>query len=364
MPTEGEVDIDPEGVTLEMSDKAVDLTESARASRRLTGLNERLRRGNEKLGTMVIHKGKPEKVHTLCSQPGVKGIVWTFKDMVTAEWLSLGEKYDRADMKQQVYDENVQMSLLSALLLTIVFPLSYEFNDDWLPTGHAGYIASTWLDNQLDEPFWHDVSLCGYIGGVMGMLFSMLTSIFTMLASGELNEDYMLKFYDQYLGIGRKLPYFFFQIGVVFFLVVGTVPRWILCFQTLGALVIFAIFVGLCIVIFLVLGLIGVVQGAHMTVFVEQSYPEVGMSEETVLQLGKKYFDVMGDHINLDDFVRSIQPVAEVAGCDYSVPLTFKSRVLCRKIFWMLLGADLGMKMDEATLSRIVLGADYRQNKA
>merc|ERR1712093_134114 len=162
-----------------------------------------------------------------------------------------------------IYDENVQLSLLSALLLTIVFPLAYEFNNDWIELAQDGYIATHWLQQPLDERFWHDLNLMSYIMGIIGMIFSMLVSVFTMLAAGELGEDYMLRFFDQYLGVARKLPYYFFQTGIAIFLLGGTAPRWVLCFQTFGVIVVFMVVVGVLVMIFLIFGLVGVVQGAH-----------------------------------------------------------------------------------------------------
>jgi hypothetical protein len=91
----------------------------------------------------------------------------------TQKWMDVAAEHTQSNVKASLYDENVQLGFISALVLTMVFPLMYEFNIDWYEVAQTGFIARNteyYLGiNVFDEAFmgiWHDLSMAGYNWGV------------------------------------------------------------------------------------------------------------------------------------------------------------------------------------------------------
>ena len=86
----------------------------------------------------------------------------------TQKWMDVAAEHTQANVKASMYDENVQLALVSSLVLTMVFPLMYEFVIDWYELAMTGVVA-TWGEhyfgiNLFREEYmgiWHDISLWG-----------------------------------------------------------------------------------------------------------------------------------------------------------------------------------------------------------
>jgi len=167
-----------------------------------------------------------------------------FMSMITGGFLTLTKA------KDNVRNECTNIGLVSALMLTIVVPMSYDNLSDWLEEDYIGSgtaFADSYIGTWLNEaqiipiedavPVLYDVSLFFYAVGVNGYLISTLTSIVMLFCVGELSTDAgcaeWLERLERAVFFARA-PYFF-QVCASFF-AYAAILRWVLTVKTLPGL--------------------------------------------------------------------------------------------------------------------------------
>ena len=158
--------------------------------------------------------------------------------MITGGFLTL------TGTKDNVRNECANISLVSALLLTIIVQMSYDNLSDWLEEDYIGsgtafadsYIG-TWLNEaqiiQIEDavPVLHDVSLFFYAVGIYGYFSSTIASVAMLLCVGELSTDAGCAEWLERAGFFARAPYLF-QVSASFF-VYAKILRWVLGVKTL-----------------------------------------------------------------------------------------------------------------------------------
>ena len=161
--------------------------------------------------------------------------------MITGGFLTLTEA------KDSVRNECNYIGLVSALMLSIVVPMSYDNLSDWLEEDYIGSgtdFADSYIGTWLSEaqiipiedavPVLYDVSLFFYAVGVNGYLSSTIASIVMLFCVGELSTDAGCAEWLERAGFFARAPYFF-QVSASFF-VYAAILRWVLAVKTLPGL--------------------------------------------------------------------------------------------------------------------------------
>ena len=147
--------------------------------------------------------------------------------------------------KDNVGNECTNIGLVSALMLTIIVPMSYDNLSDWLEEDYVGSgtaFAESYIGKQLSEsqienalPWLHDVSLFFYAVGINGFLSSTIASIGMLLCVGELSTDAGCTEWLKRAGIFVRAPYFLLLSATLF--VYAVLLRWVLAVKTLPGLI-------------------------------------------------------------------------------------------------------------------------------
>jgi len=171
--------------------------------------------------------GKP---NSGASAPKVSyfGALWK---LCTGSFLTLTENYACEGpvdgIKQSVFDENVNLAVISALLLTLVVPMFFESWEDYLSEdfdGSGTLFIEGYIGSRLDENavkvatrWLADIGHCFYLLSTGGFLFSTLASVYILLCVNEIGSDNGVSVFLRQMGAAIKLPYIFFSFGMVCF---------------------------------------------------------------------------------------------------------------------------------------------------
>ena len=147
--------------------------------------------------------------------------------------------------KDNVGSECANIGLVSALMLTIIVPMSYESLSDWLEEDYVGSgfaFAEGYIGEKLSEaqignalPWLHDVSLFFYAVGICGFLSSTVASICMLLCISEVSTDAGCAEWLRVAGVFTRAPYLLFLAGTFFMW--SVLIRWLLAVKTLAGLV-------------------------------------------------------------------------------------------------------------------------------
>jgi len=143
-----------------------------------------------------------------------------FFRLTTADWLTKNDQSE-ANAKGNFADENVNLSLVCALLFTSFLPIFYTesaaMND---PTqGLALDIERSWLTQMnyqyLSASFLHDMILFFYAFALGNACLGTLISVFYTLAASQCENDNKAVVLMNILGFFSRLPYLFFATGII-----------------------------------------------------------------------------------------------------------------------------------------------------
>eukprot|EP00438_Fugacium_kawagutii_P031722 Skav215984 [mRNA] locus=scaffold4378:65161:68471:+ [translate_table: standard] len=174
----------------------------------------------------------PEKqVEKTMNPKAPETFVWLLYSLFTGKYLALSDKLITSDRqvtgaKDNLINECTNMGLISALLLTIVLPMSYESVTDWLEEDYAGsgflfgdsYIGSLLTEDQIQNGlvFLNDFSLIFYVMGVLGFLESTCGTVVQLLCVAEVATDSGRQDFMRRVGKATHAPFMLFLVGGAF----------------------------------------------------------------------------------------------------------------------------------------------------
>ena len=143
--------------------------------------------------------------------------------------------------RENLVNECTNLGLISALMLTIVVPMSLDNVNDWLEEDFVGsgfaYLDG-WLgqhegENQVMNtiPGLHDMTLICYFLGGLGYLCSTILTVLILLCAGEISTDAGVEEFLRQVGSGTRIPYLFWWNGSLF--VIPAATRYLLFCRTL-----------------------------------------------------------------------------------------------------------------------------------
>lgn len=177
---------------------------------------------------------------------------WTGKFMTLADNLITSDNTVTSGAKDNLVNECTNTGLISALMLTIVVPMSFDSVTDWLEedytgSGYAfvdGYIGqaigATAAENAV--AFLNDFSLLFYVFGTFGYLASTILTVIMLLCVGELGTDMGCEEYLRGIGHSTRAPYLLFMAGCGFAIPAGA--RYACTIKTLPGLIILGLILG------------------------------------------------------------------------------------------------------------------------
>ena len=178
-----------------------------------------------------------------------------FKSACTGRFLTLADDLITSDngvkagAKDNLVNECANTGLISALMLTIIVPLSFENLSDWLEedyvgSGYAfvdGFIGQRLSEAQSENALaaLHDLSLIFYAVGIIGFLNATVTTICVLLCVGELSTDAGCAEWLKRVGHVTRAPYLLSLSACAF--TASVIVRWALSVKTLLGLIVLSV---------------------------------------------------------------------------------------------------------------------------
>ena len=160
---------------------------------------------------------------------GEIGWLWTLWYGITGRWLVVSEQscgaLNAQGIKQSVFDQHVNLAIVSALLLTVEIPLALEFASDYLEEGSTnslfnGAVAKLlnqniegeeWLDDWIG--YLEEFGLLCYGFASLCNFTAVLLCCFILLSVIELQSDVAVVGFVKSMGRLYSIPYVFWVVG-------------------------------------------------------------------------------------------------------------------------------------------------------
>lgn len=169
------------------------------------------------------------------------GFLWTLWYGFTGRWLSISEQssdsLDAEGMKQAVFDQHVNLAIVSALLLSFMIPLAMEHSGDYLEKGETNSLFNGVIAQLLNKDLgvdaisdWigtlEDFNYCCYGIAALCNFTAVLLCCFVLLAVIELQTDEAVVSFVKAMGWFYPLPYILWIIGSFLPFLPLTVRSW------------------------------------------------------------------------------------------------------------------------------------------
>jgi hypothetical protein len=264
-------------------------------------------------------------------------------------------EYVQTDVKDALYDEQTQLALVSSLVLTMTFPLLYEFSIDWYEMATVGFIGRNteyylginifgeeWL------PAWHDLSLCGYNWGMACLFCSLMACLVQLIVLNQIDEEHSITYVKALGPAAKKFTFRMLILGLVLPLAGPMLIRINAVIQTLGG---FIIHVGTApIIAYVAFTIFRTVKALYVCLDEQEAYDPIVLKEDDVIELCTKYFDEHPDDFSASDFCNSL---TFVTAKKYKVPLSYGTKLRAVKSFFTVLSEREGLDLDKRTIGKL-----------
>jgi hypothetical protein len=275
----------------------------------------------------------------------------------TQKWMDVAAEHTQTNVKVSMYDENVQLALVSSLVLTMVFPLMYEFVIDWYELAMTGVIAE-WGQHYFGinffrkeyEGIWHDISLWGYNLGMSLMITAVVACLIQLIVINEITEEQAIT-YTRSLGpVAKKFSFRAMVCGLIVPMVGPMLIRIFATQQTIFGFIFWAS-TGIP-VLFVAFTIYRTVKALYICVEESESYDEIALTEAECMAMCKKYFDKFPDTYNLQGYVNCLMVVTPRS---FKIQLTYPTKVRALKCFYQELCDREGFSINHQTLSKLCI---------
>jgi hypothetical protein len=260
---------------------------------------------------------------------------------------------DPKGLKSTLSDANSSLAVVNALLLSMIFPMSMA-PDDWMEDAREGWVAQTfgleWMFDEYWWTWWYDQSIVGFRIGLGAMMMAVCASVFQMLAINEIQDDNHAQVYINTISDhARKFPFRSMIIGLIapFGFSVGI--RHSLTYRTLLGVVGFNLTVGV-IGAYLAYTIYHIMKAVYISVEEKDKFEQTSIPESTIAILVEEYFELKPEHFDIHDWLHKLSDVTDKG---YAVPLTYCTRMLARKHFYIRSGKALGLELPPETIAKL-----------
>jgi hypothetical protein len=273
------------------------------------------------------------------------------------KWMDVAAEHTQSDVKNALYDENVQLALISSLVLTMVFPLMYEFNIDWYEDAQSGFISrmTEWLLgwSVYDDYFkgwWHDLTMAGYNWGVACLLTCVLGCVFQLIIINQITEEQSITYVKALGPMAKKFSFRVMIIGLILPLAGPMSIRINSVMQTPGGF--FHYGVSGIIVVYILFTIFRGVKALYVCVEESEAYDDIVLSMEECQVRCDAYFKKFPDEYTLEGFSNLLMFVTPKL---YKVPLTYATKVRACTTFYRTMAKREGLKLSEELLAQLAI---------
>jgi hypothetical protein len=187
--------------------------------------------------------------------------------LASGNWLNINDKEERS-AREQMMGENVNISLICALMFTTFIPIYYteparlEIPEDGLTISIYNGFINSWQPIKFTSNDIHDWFDSFYIIATAGACFGTMVSVFYMLACNECVVDSKVMVLRHYLGRASVAPFYFFAIGIISW-AIGGFLQLVLSPQTLWGFILKFLIVGTLIIVVLFVCSPRMIQGVY-----------------------------------------------------------------------------------------------------
>ena len=273
----------------------------------------------------------------------------------TQKWMDVAAEHTQTNVKKSLYDVNAQLALVSSLVLTMVFPLMYEFVINWYELAMTGVVATRGEHyfgiNLFREEYmgiWHDISLWGYNMGMALMICAVVACLIQLIVINEITEEQAIT-YTRSLGpVAKKFSFRAMVCGLIVPMVGPMLLRIFATQQTIFGFFFWAS-TGLP-VLYVAFTIYRTVKALYICVEESESYDEIALTEAECMAMCKKYFDKFPDTYTLQGYTKCLMVVTPRS---FKIQLTYPTKVRALKCFYQELCDREGFSINHQTLSKL-----------
>jgi hypothetical protein len=285
---------------------------------------------------------------------GCKSILaMLYNAFISQDFLDAAEHISGRYVKKNAVDENINMALINSLILTMVFPLGFSNGVDWIEQARKGYLATTFGLPYFEsdwEGMWYDIFCTAFWFGTFCLAAAVFTHVCQLLMINELEDDNLVSVFMIGLGrTARRIPFRYLNYGLPFTILFSIALRILFTAQTLILLI---CYVSLHLLALTTLyALYKNMLALYKTLEEQSKYDLVSIPEQEMSKFAEKYFKDKQDDFDLSDFLGTL---TTKSARGYEIPLTFKTKLVARKHFYLLTCAELDLKLGGDMLTRLV----------
>jgi len=179
---------------------------------------------------------------------------------------------------------------------------------------------------------------------------AVVATIFQMLAINEIQDDNHAQVYVNVVSkAALKFPFRSMIIGLIapFGFSVGL--RHLLTAQTPLAIIGLTLTLG-PVGIYFVFAIYSYMKAVFCAVEEKDKFESISIPESDVIALAEEYFELKPDSFDMAEFLGRLSDVTERG---YSVPITYCTRMLARKHFYLNAGKRLGLELPPEMLAKL-----------
>jgi hypothetical protein len=271
-------------------------------------------------------------------------LMWT-AGFITDEEEDLG---DITKLREVVFNESANMGIISALVATLVFPMWLENGGDYLGESEfEGLLADAaghaWMEANAN--WLADISTFAYFASSVSFFFSVLASIYVLLGVNSMPTDEAVGNFVKNMGFAMKLPYLFFQMGMICF--ISIIMRAVFEMKTYAYVVLIAVIVLPLVTTFHFLSQNRAIRSLWNARAGCLAYTPFMLTKSAVELEVKAYFEHAVDQVCLQECLRGMQAIAPDGARVPVAPLTANMVTIC---FHKRRAAMLGLELSDADI--------------
>jgi hypothetical protein len=276
---------------------------------------------------------------------------------VTQKWMDVAAEHIQTDVKDALYDENVQLALVQSLILTMIFPLMFEFAIDWYELAQVGFIGRMteyYLDYNIFQEanmgFWHDLTIAGYNLGIATLLCGVLGALWQIIVLNQIDEEQAITYTKSLGPMAKKFSFKMLVSGLVLPLMGPFSLRIFATLQTVWGFVMWT-FAG-PIVAYVLFTLYRSVVALYVCIDEQEAFDPIHLTEEDCMERCREYFKMKPNDYARADYMNCLTFVSKK---HFKVPLTYSTQIRALKCFYKCLCEHEDMELDKITLTKFVL---------
>jgi hypothetical protein len=269
--------------------------------------------------------------------------------------MDVAAEYVQTDVKDALYDEQVQLALITSLVLTMTFPLLFEFSHDWYELASVGFIARNtefYLGvNIFAEEYmgvWHDISVAGYNLGNACLLCGLLPCLVQLIVLNQIDEEHSITYTQAQGPAAKKITFRLLVLGLVLPLAGPMTLRMNATMQTPMLFIMHALTAP--ILVYVSFAIFRAIKALYVCLDEQEAYDPIVLTADEIMEHCKQYFEKHPDEFSPNHFCNTL---TFVTPRKFKVPLSYGTKLRALKSFFKVLSDREGLDLDTATIGKL-----------